>query len=395
MTGDRERAHVLLPNAAEGRFGIGRIVAVAVSWQVLGIFAWALPSSNNFLTASLCGSLALSLLAEPRANRLGRSLLFGAGFALLWAGGHAASISSAFQQPVVLGALLGLGTLADLSLDPPRHSVVTLGAFGIPLFAFITALLLVLTGIGNPTTKDAVLLEADRALGGLPSYAVATALTAHAVLWTFARIAYGWLPLELALVVAVAVRRALPAMRPGPILFACGLAGVLGAAAYWICPATGPRDAFPGFPFLRPGPLPLAEISVAPRFPRNAIPSLHFTWAWLLWRATRPVPWLHCLTLACLVGVVVGTLGFGEHYIIDLVVALPFAAAVEATVARMGWARVATGLAVTSAWLLLFRHDRVLGMPAAWLAVLGTLAVSLWVAPRNPFAVPMSSDQRP
>ena len=394
MTGDREGAH-FVTDPAGSRLGIGRILLVAVSWQMLGIFAWSLPSSGNFLTASLCGSLALSLLAEPGAGRLSRSLLFGTGFVLVWVGGHAASTGTALQQPMLIGALLGLGTLAELSLHPPKQGAVTLGAFGIPLFAFITALLLVFTGIANPTTKDAVLLEADRALGGLPSYAIATALTGHAALWTFARIAYGWLPLELALVVAVAVRRGLPAMRPGPILFACALAGVLGAAAYWICPATGPREAFPGFPSLRPGPLPLTEISVAPRFPRNAIPSLHFTWAWLLWRMTRPLPWLHYLALACLIGVVVGTLGFGEHYVIDLVVALPFATAVEAIVARTGWPRVATGLAATTAWLLLFRNDRVLGTPAAWLAVAGTLAISLWVAPRIPFAAPMTTDQRP
>ena len=392
MSADQVRAGVVTDNHPGDRFDIRRTVRVAFTWQVLGVVAWALPPFARFLNISLCGSLVLSLLAEPSAGRFGRSLLFGTGFALLWVAAHASAIGPVFQ-PVFLGALLGLGALAELSLHPTRHPVVAAGAFGLPCFVFIAALFLISTGSGNPVTQDAVLLAADRALGGLPSYAIAGVLATYPTLWALVGMAYNWLPLELALVLLVAVRRALPDMRPGLILYACGLAGVLGAAAYWFCPATGPRYAFAGFPTVRPGVLPLAAIPVAPQFPRNAMPSLHFTWAWLLWRAARPVSWLHHLTLAWLMAIAIATLAFGEHYVIDLVVAAPFAATIEAVVAQAGWLRISTGLLTTIAWLLILRGDSGLSTPVAWAALLSTVAVSGWAAPRLPFAARPSAGQ--
>lgn len=386
MTSGHAGAGVVVPDRPEGRPGIGRIVAVATTWQVLGVVAWVLSPAGQFLNAALCGSLALCLFVEPALGRLGRTLLFGLGFALLWAANHPGLIGEAFRQPDLIGALLGLGGLAESALHPPKERIATVASFGIPFSATLAALVLIPMGSGSPMTQDAILLEADRAFGGLPSYAMGTFLAAHPLLATLAWLTYKSLPLEVAVVVLVAVRRALPEMRPGPILSACALAALLGIAAYWTCPATGPHYAFPGFPTVRPDPLPLTRVAVSPEFPRNAMPSLHFAWAWLLWRAARPLRWLRYVTLVCLIGVAVATLGFGEHYVVDLLVAVPFAVAVEAAVAGTGWVRVAAGLLATTAWLLLFRAGDALSQPVAWAGLVGTLAISLWVAPRHPFA---------
>jgi hypothetical protein len=123
------------------------------------------------------------------------------------------------------------------------------------------------------------------------------------------------------------------------------------------------------------------------------MPSLHFTWAWLLWRAARPVSWLHYLTLAWVVAIAIATLAFGEHYVIDLVVAVPFAVTIEAMVAQAGWRRILTGLLTTVAWLLLLRSDSGLSTPVAWAALLSTVAASVWTAPHLPFAVGASPSQ--
>lgn len=70
---------------------------------------------------------------------------------------------------------------------------------------------------------------------------------------------------------------------------------------------------------------------------RNCMPSLHLTWALLLWFYSPKVlrlPWLLFGILTA-----VAALGLGEHYAIDLVAALPFTAAVCA-LARFPFARI-------------------------------------------------------
>jgi hypothetical protein len=54
------------------------------------------------------------------------------------------------------------------------------------------------------------------------------------------------------------------------------------------------------------------------------------TWAVLLyWNARRSALWLRIVYILFLLLTVLATLGTGEHYLIDLVVALPFALAVQ------------------------------------------------------------------
>jgi len=61
------------------------------------------------------------------------------------------------------------------------------------------------------------------------------------------------------------------------------------------------------------------------------MPSLHMTWVVLLWWNAAPSRfWIRCLTGFTLIFTVCATLGFGEHYLIDLVIAFPFALTVQA-----------------------------------------------------------------
>lgn len=57
---------------------------------------------------------------------------------------------------------------------------------------------------------------------------------------------------------------------------------------------------------------------------RNTCPSLHATWAILIWLALADSPlWHRLLGAAFLVVTFIATMGFGEHYAVDWVVAMP------------------------------------------------------------------------
>lgn len=99
------------------------------------------------------------------------------------------------------------------------------------------------------------------------------------------------------------------------LLSACVLAPVLAAVGYILCPAVGPgwvKD---------------------PHAARNCMPSMHLTWALLFWWYSRG--WVRKLMAFYVWVTVAATLGLGQHYWIDLIVAVPFTAAIVWIVRRM------------------------------------------------------------
>src|SRR5205085_1858625 len=109
--------------------------------------------------------------------------------------------------------------------------------------------------------------------------------------------------------------------------------------------------------------------------------SLHTTWALLLFWHARPLALgFRLLTLVFLVCTLLATLGLGLHYAVDLVVALPFALAVQAVTVpappRQRLAMLALGASLVAAWLLLIRFglslltvSPLLTVPAAFATV--------------------------
>jgi hypothetical protein len=99
---------------------------------------------------------------------------------------------------------------------------------------------------------------------------------------------------------------------------------VLALLIYIVIPVCGPRYAFPSFPNLPPTPvLPhLVRISAVP----NGIPSAHMSTALLvLWFLRRSL-WGRIAGFIYLVLTIAATLGGGEHYLFDLICALPYTA---------------------------------------------------------------------
>ena len=93
---------------------------------------------------------------------------------------------------------------------------------------------------------------------------------------------------------------------------------------YIVFPVCGPLYAFHSFPFnpplhLQPHPIRLTA-------PPNAVPSGHAATAMLIFYFCRRWKWGAFLSGAFLILTLLATLGSGEHYMFDLLVAVPYAA---------------------------------------------------------------------
>jgi hypothetical protein len=139
--------------------------------------------------------------------------------------------------------------------------------------------------------------------------------------------------------------------RPAGLLIAYLVTFGLGPCLYLIVPACGPRHAFgSAFPAGNPN---VSLLPVPLNYWPNAIPSLHVATALLFVffsgtnRLLRALAWLY------LTATVAATLAF-EHYVIDLVVAVPFACCATLS-ARGKVSHALSCLAVVLVWLLAIR----------------------------------------
>lgn len=101
---------------------------------------------------------------------------------------------------------------------------------------------------------------------------------------------------------------------------------LLALPIYLMFPVCGPAYAFSGFPYQTPSgitPHPMA-IDAAP----NGIPSVHTSTALLVLWLLRHWWWGRVAGSLFLVLTVLATLGLGEHYLLDLVLAAPYSALV-------------------------------------------------------------------
>jgi hypothetical protein len=162
--------------------------------------------------------------------------------------------------------------------------------------------------------------------------------------------------------------------RPRQLLYAYLLAFCLGPCLYLVVPACGPRHAFPlAFPWGQPNiDLTLVSLNYWP----NAIPSLHVTTALLLLlftarnMAMRMIAWIY------LAGTVLGTLAF-EHYLIDLIVAVPFAC-FAASAAQRRFGTATAYLIVVLGWMLVIRLDTPLLLAHPYFLRAGVL-LTVWM----------------
>jgi hypothetical protein len=174
----------------------------------------------------------------------------------------------------------------------------------------------------SPQRYDAYFIISERWFG-YPSFMLGRILGAHRWLYLIAQADYACI-LNAVLLVAAAVfmRRE---VREGYRLFlAAGLDIALAPLCYWFIPATGPAYAFKGlFPYVLPEHVTMIA---RPAYfaPPNCFPSVHMSMALVVlcfawrWSTGRIVSVLHVALT------VLATLGFGEHYLVDLLIAIPY-----------------------------------------------------------------------
>jgi len=274
------------------------------------------------------------------------------------------------------------------------------------LFAFVPSLLFVtsewfasnmldLTERLHPRTLDLFLYSFDGSLGVQISFLMGQVYA----LWPWFKIAgelfYVGLPIPIAVVYSGqllrARRRAIPAMA------AFLLTGPIGIVFYNIFPAMGPihlvRSSFPWHPFSADMFRRVLLEPVAVHGPRNAIPSLHMGWVLLTWWYSRGLSVAErSITMLFVVFTVCATTGTGEHYLIDLVLAFPFAVLIMALCAwPPAWKQIEVlqalvfGVITILAWFAALRYaPRMFWISPAlpWLLCVATVGASVWLKRR-------------
>ena len=278
-------------------------------------------------------------------------------------------------QPAIVGWLsfAGLTSLAIMGIE----SVWTEGeSRKMRLLAFVPSLLFVTSeyfadnmlhwaATVHDKVYDLYLYSFDASLHVQIPFAIGRLFAQHSLFRHTAIIAYIGLSVPIAVVYAGQIRRT------GVKALQCFLTfivtGPMGIVFYNAVPALGPAHLFgKNFPW---NPLAIEQARrlflepIALAGPRNAIPSLHMAWVLLAWWYSRGLSVTErAIALFYLVFVMLATLGTGEHYFIDLVVAVPFALFMESLFAYdlaifdNGRLRaVAFGLLSTCAWLAALR----------------------------------------
>jgi hypothetical protein len=309
-------------------------------------------------------------------------------------------VAAAFSL-VGFGALIVLGLRAIWSESDSRQSTIALLVPALILIAFIfgTARVLSFTSSFHPETRDAWLYAFDGSLGFQPSFAVGRIMFDSTLLTRSALLTYLSLPFAMATVVAF--RISIGSRRISwYMLTVLLLAGIGGWFAYNVVPGTGPIYAFgKEFPWNVPykdlSTFILQTLPISTGIPRNAIPSLHVGWVVLLCWNSRGFPRLLRAALSFYLALtVIATLGSGQHYLVDLVVSLPFALTVQSTAAYIFVEKTSsdksrrilcitlTGLVLTAGWLMLVRFGvpLMLKSPAIpWTLIISTVSLTIWL----------------
>ena len=231
---------------------------------------------------------------------------------------------------------------------------------------YFASTMLAWTSRVQPRTLDLYLLSFDGSLGRLISFDVGRVYASVTWFHVCALIAYIGLALPIAMVYAGRLVR----FRQGalPVMLAFVITGPVGIVLYNLFPACGPHDllgaAFPFHPIADSDLQRLLLDPVAIQGPRNAMPSLHMSWTLLAWWYSRGLSWTErIVAFAFLAWTVVATLGTGEHYVADLIVAFPFSLMIQTLCLRdvrwrdsSRWIAFVAGASATVAWLIALRY---------------------------------------
>jgi hypothetical protein len=292
-----------------------------------------------------------------------------------------------------LGSLVVLGLRTVWSKESERK-LLLLGF--VPSLLFVTSeyyadSLLQWTSALHPKVFDLYLFSFDSSLHVQIAFLVGQAFSLYPNLRVAGLLFYIGLPIPIALIYAGRVLRTREKAISSFVAFLA--TGPVGVFFYNVLPALGPAhlfgNAFPWHPLTVEQSSRLFVEPIALAGAPNAIPSLHMTWVLLVWWYSRGLSWWErSAAFAFVFFTVLATMGTGEHYFIDLVLAFPFALLMEALCAfelplleRNRLTALALGLFATLGWLLALRYSvhvfwRSPAIP--WILCAATVAVPLF-----------------
>ena len=356
--------------------------------------------TGSMVSAYLSLALASALIVLAMIRRSWRDLPWVLGGALLLALLDFRVMN--FQPAFMAGfSFVGLSTLAVLGTrtiwaDGEDRILLLYGFLPSVLFVgseFMATTLLDITERLHPKTFDLFLYSFDSSLHVQFSFLMGQLFWT----WPWVRFAclviYIALPLPLALVYAAHLRG--KKQNALAVMLAFLVTGPLGVMFYNMLPACGPAHifgaAFPWHPLSTADAMRMNVVPVLLKGARNAIPSLHMTWVLLVWWNSRGLArWVRAIALTFVILTVMATLGTGEHYFIDLVVAFPFSLMVQALCSytlpfRSGERRAAflVGTFVTLIWLALLSFSTAMFWSSPivpWSMIVATIvpSVILW-----------------
>ncbi|MFN0317910.1 MAG: fused MFS/spermidine synthase, partial [Burkholderiales bacterium] len=262
------------------------------------------------------------------------------------------------------------------------------------LIAFTISLCLNFAAGLQPGTFDLLTFHVDASLGFQPSIVLALYGVVLPGFKTLVASAYA----GVALIFPVMYAMQLNSPHAPPVNFvkvwAVGILVVY--FTYFLYPIAGPIYTFgdkmfpafvPSLDFLR------TEVTTTSPTPRNGMPSMHFGWALLFWMNAGLLPqpklakFLRAFAAVFLALTGLATLTLGEHYLVDLVVAVPFSVALQALCTDvLPWTHAARrnavviGFGVALAWMLSLRFGAQWFIDVGgltWIATIATLAISI------------------
>jgi hypothetical protein len=213
-----------------------------------------------------------------------------------------------------------------------REDFIT--ALGYVALSAIGACLQVLIIRLRPHTIDPELMRIDRAMGfNINRFAVHSA--GHQLLFLLLALAYVALP--IAITTAWTIEQGIMLRRTVLI------GGLFCFIFYYAFPAVGPAW------FNWSAPLSISSS------PHNCVPSMHLAWAMMIaWNVRKR--WLRLGLWAYVALIAVATLSLGEHYLIDLIAAVPYAVAVQWI--ALAWDRRGFNAKTESEFIALSSSDR-------------------------------------
>ena len=339
---------------------------------------------DAFMAMALGGALVTLLVVQPSWTNLASVavcsvVLAGLDYRVM---GFQPRFMAAFSF-AGLGSLAVLGTRTIWARRQDR--TLFLYAF-LPAVLFVASdymasTLLDYTEMLHPKTFDLYLYSVDSSLRVQFSFSLGQMFARYQWVRFAGLLFYIALPMPLALVYAAHLR--LKDKKAFPVMLAFLVTGPIGVLFYNMVPACGPVHVFgqnfPWHPLSTSQATHMVLETIPLKGARNAIPSLHMAWVLLAWWNSKALSrWIRVIALAFVIFTVLATLGIGEHYFVDLVVAFPFALMVQALCLyplpfKSGSRRVA----------FLFGTFASL----AWMALISFATPFFWISPVLPWAM--------